>query len=147
MMTEINFLKNTIRLAENNHYFINLVDPLTSPRLFSDIEAIAAVACAEIQTHTKLQPILFESALTQSLHECLFHNEWCAKNSESIEELVNQLLPKVKNTLHNIYAYCKDNGTKFDEIIKTTQQECDYEFLQFITKIFIKAYLREIHHF
>ena len=145
-MSRTNTIENTASLSQTSHLIANVVDPTQLSASFSHTEAIAALACAEALRHSKLELQLFENLLTQALCENLQKDKSYSEEFDSIEYLAKQLLPKSINTLQHFYAYSKDNDINFSEILKSTQQECDYDFLKFVTKIYSKAYLREIKY-
>lgn len=145
-MSHTNTLENTASLSQTNPWIAYEVDPILLSNSFSNTEAIAALACAEALRHSNSELRLFENLLTRALCENLQKDKSYSEELDSIEYLAKQLLPQSINTLQHFYAYSKDHDINFSEIIKSTQQECDYDFLKFVTKIYSKAYLREIKY-
>ena len=143
-MSYSNPIENLTTPVQPYYFFADELHQTRLTTLFSGSETIAALACAEVLGHPKLDTQLLDSLLTQSLHENLLDDEWFVENAGSIEHLAELLLPQVKNTLQNFYTHKKSNDAEFRDFVNTTHDECDYDFLKFVTNIFSKAYLREI---
>ena len=145
-MTYSQTIDNSEILNQTNLWFANLVEPTQLSTNFTHTEEIAALACAEALRHSKLELRLLENLLTHALCENLQEDKSFSDDLDTSEYLAKQLLPQSINTLQHFYLYSKEHDINFNETLKATQQECDYDFLKFITKIYSKAYLREIKH-
>ena len=124
-------------------FFTDVLHKTKLPTLFNSSETIAALACAEVLGHPKLDSQVLDTLLTKTIQENLLEDEWFVVNAGAIENLAELLLPQVKNTLQDYYTRNKISSAEFRDFVKTTHDECDYDFLKFVTNIFSKAYLRE----
>lgn len=111
---------------------------------FSKSETLAALACAEVVKHHKLDSQIQDELLTQALFENLKNDELLDKINNPIEFIEKNVLPDAKSTLNNIYTNNEHTISEFDDIIDTTHQECDYDFLRTITNIYAKAYTKKL---
>ena len=106
--------------------------------------ATAALACAEALLHPGLDKSLIDNLLVTGLAQNLEKQSETAEDKTS-EELAQQLLPTAKDSLQGFYQDSKANNPNFKEIIDAANAECDIEFLQLVTGLFTKEYVRQTY--
>ncbi len=109
---------------------------------FTRNAATAALACAEILSHPKLDKTLINSLLLEGLVKHL-ESHCVIINERSSLEIAEKIFPKLIKSLHDFYEYSKSNDPEFKDIIKTVNSECDIEFLHLVTDIFAKEYVKQ----
>ena len=106
--------------------------------------ATAALACAEALSHPGLDKSLIDNLLVNGLAQNL-SNQSDSTDDKTPEELAQQLLPDAKDSLQGFYQDSKANNPDFKEIIDAANAECDIEFLQLVTGLFTKEYVRQTY--
>ena len=121
--------------------FSNLNELSNLPVLVDKSEFIAALACAEItnseNTDHELLDYLFNLAI----------NEYTVSSKYSEEKNNTNILEQIKISLQYFVPNSNNTISEIDEVLRTTRNEVDYDFLRFITSIYTKAYLREAQNF
>ena len=143
-MSSKNTTENTTTPIQPDYFFADIHMQKELATYFNESETIAALTCAEFLKHPKLEPQMLDNLLIQALRENLLKDEWFIENTDSVELLIKQLLPQVKNTLEYFYTQSKSNDVEFSDIVTITHEECDYNLLKFVTYIYTNAYLREV---
>ncbi len=82
--------------------------------------------------------------LTQALFKILHTDGRFADKIKTIEYTTKHIFPSAKEALSNIYTCNEFSIAELDEIIHATHQECDYEFLQFVTSLYANAYIKNL---
>ena len=104
--------------------------------------AAAALACAEALLHPGLDKTLIDNLLitgiTQSLNKLNITSE-----EKTSQESAQQLLTDAKNSLHEFYEQSKTEISDFKDIITAANAECDFEFLQLVTGLFTKEFVKQ----
>ena len=109
---------------------------------FTRNSVTAALACAEVLSHPGLDKTLINNLLTEGLVRHL--ESHCGIISERTSlEVAKKTQPKLNKSLHDFYEYSKTNNPDFKDIVNTVNSECDYEFLQLITDILTKEYVKQ----
>ncbi len=106
--------------------------------------ATAALACAEALLHPGLDKSLIDNLLVNGLAQNLNKHTDTASDTTP-EELAQQLLPDAKDSLQGYYQDSKTNNPDFKEIIDAANAECDIEFLQLVTGLFTKEFVRQTY--
>lgn len=109
---------------------------------FNKSEILASLACAEIIKNHNFNAKLLEKLLVKTLFVNIQKNENFKDKISSPKHTKIYLLPNAIKTLDNIYKYSQFTITDFKEIIEAAHYECDFDFLDFITRIFAKAYIK-----
>lgn len=143
-MSYLQLIKHTHTRTHANKLRDASVYPNEISALFNKSETIAALACAEAFKLNELNTEWLDSLLTQALFKILHTDGRFADKIKTIEYTTKHILPSAKETLSNLYTCNEFSIAEFDEIIHATHQECDYEFLQFVTNIYASAYIKHL---
>jgi hypothetical protein len=123
-------------------------DPFT-PKGYTSIvytrdTATAALACAEAISHPGLDQTLIDSLLVTGLAQNL-DKQSETSDLKTSQETAQQLLPNAKESLHGFYEQSKTENPDFKDIIHAANEECDIEFLQLVTGLFTKEFVKQTY--
>ena len=105
--------------------------------------ATAALACAEALSHPGLDQKLLDNLLVTGLTENL-DKQNKTSSEKTTQETAQQLLPNAKVSLQEFYQQSKTENPDFKDIISAANAEYDIEFLQLVTGLFTKEFIKQI---
>lgn len=106
--------------------------------------ATAALACAEALSHPGLDQTLIDDLLVKGLAQSL-DKQNISNGEKTNQEAAQQLLPNAKESLNKFYEQSKTENPDFKDIIHAANDECDIEFLQLITGLFTKEFVKQTY--
>ncbi len=126
----------------------NVTDSLT-PKGYTSIAytrdtATAALACAEALSHPGLDQTLIDNLLITGLVRHLNEQDKTT-NEKTNQETIQRLLSNAKMSLHRFYEQSKTENPDFKDIIRAANSECDIEFLQLVTGLFTKEFVKQTY--
>ena len=104
--------------------------------------ATAALACAEALSHPGLDQKLLDNLLVTGLTENL-DKQNKTSSDKTTQETAQQLLPNAKESLQRFYQQSKTENPDFKDIISAANAEYDIEFLQLVTGLFAKEFVKQ----
>ena len=104
--------------------------------------ATAALACAEALLHPGLDQKLLDNLLVTGLAESL-EKQNKTSSEKTTQETAQQLLPNAKESLQGFYRQSKTENPDFKDIISAANAEYDIEFLQLVTGLFTKEFIKQ----
>ena len=105
--------------------------------------ATAVLACAEALSHPGLDQKLLDNLLVTGLTENL-DKQNKTSSEKTTQETAQQLLPNAKVSLQEFYQQSKTENPDFKDIISAANAEYDIEFLQLVTGLFTKEFVKQI---
>lgn len=104
--------------------------------------ATAALACAEALLHPGLDQKLLDNLLVTGLADNL-DKQNKTSSEKTTQETAQQLLPNAKESLQEFYQQSKTKNPDFKDIISAANAEYDIEFLQLVTGLFTKEFVKK----
>ena len=106
--------------------------------------ATAALACAEALLHPGLDQTLIDNLLVTGLAQNLNKQNEII-DEKTTQETAQQLLPDAKESLKGFYEQSKSENPDFKDIIHAANAECDIEFLQLVTGLFTREFVKQTY--
>lgn len=104
--------------------------------------ATAALACAEALLHPGLDQKLLDNLLVTGLADNLGKQNKTS-SEKTTQETAQHLLPNAKESLQGFYQQSKTENPDFKDIISAANAEYDIEFLQLVTGLFTKEFVKQ----
>ena len=104
--------------------------------------ATAALACAEALSHPGLDQSLIDNLLVTGLVQNL-DKQNKSTGDKTIQETAQDLLSDAKKSLEGFYHQSKKENPDFKDIITAANAEYDIEFLQLVTGLFTKEFVKQ----
>ncbi len=106
--------------------------------------ALAILAYGEIIEHMDIGCELIDSLLVEEMTNILNNNRGQNELYDP-QNISKSLLPTAKEVLHKYYSKYKKYSNNCEDICRCVHNECDIEFLKFITHIYARAFIKQFY--